>query len=611
MNLHSFRVRLSGVLGLGLILILLAGILSITAADENRPAAPDQEPIRRSNSQSTVDKLEPWSQVETEREQAAKGEGYFDFSGRFTGSGWKAPVPSEVGDTCQQLLGNTKFMVTDGSMAPWVILDQIVYYSTKDYTSAPHSVLMEAEDEGLSADVDAFGQAVEIPVGELTKVTIDYKTASVNSNELDIQGAAIWTVDAEGYLDEYVMDWAIGDSDGKWVGRKYKITDGQVLKEMEGKMIALIFFFETNDTGKAEIVLYDDAKLTACTEPQSVPDRPSNLTADAVSSMQIVLDWSDNSDNEDGFKIEHSLSGTSGWTQIATTAASSHAPPGLACDTTHYFRVRAYNSSGDSGYSNIASDKTFACAPPPSTDPPDPPSNLTADAISQQQIILHWSDNSNNEDGFKIEHSLSGSSGWIQIATTAATSHAPPGLECGTTHYFRVRAYNSFGNSLYSNTASDTTHACPHSSLEPMAYLPYVVNRHGPAATPRPTVEPTSSPPTATPTNTRPPSSDINGNWTGTTTQGRPLAFKIQNRRIASVAFSIQLPGCTRSGQITFSGGSIISGNTFEKSWGGILPGEDKMTLEGRFTSDNAASGTLSNEGSNCGDGTVSWTATK
>jgi hypothetical protein len=40
------------------------------------------------------------------------------------------------------------------------------------------------------------------------------------------------------------------------------------------------------------------------------PGRPTNLTTTAVSSSQIKLSWTDNSNNETGVKIERSRNGT-------------------------------------------------------------------------------------------------------------------------------------------------------------------------------------------------------------------------------------------------------------------------------------------------------------
>jgi YD repeat-containing protein len=93
---------------------------------------------------------------------------------------------------------------------------------------------------------------------------------------------------------------------------------------------------------------------------------------------------------------------------------------------------------------------------------PNAPSGLSAGAASASQINLAWTDNSNNESGFRIERSPNGSS-WSEIATVGAnaTSYPNTGLTCGTTYYYRVRAYNGVGNSNYGNTVSATTSACP------------------------------------------------------------------------------------------------------------------------------------------------------
>ena len=49
-----------------------------------------------------------------------------------------------------------------------------------------------------------------------------------------------------------------------------------------------------------------------------------------------------------------------------------------------------------------------------------PPSDLTATALSTTQIRLNWTDNANNETGFQIDRSPNGTSGWTQIATVGS-----------------------------------------------------------------------------------------------------------------------------------------------------------------------------------------------
>ena len=92
---------------------------------------------------------------------------------------------------------------------------------------------------------------------------------------------------------------------------------------------------------------------------------------------------------------------------------------------------------------------------------PTAPTSLSATAVSTSQINLNWQDNSSNESGFKIERSLSSSSGFSQISIVGvnATVYSNTGLSPSTTYHYRVRAYNSAGNSSYSNTTSVTTDA--------------------------------------------------------------------------------------------------------------------------------------------------------
>jgi hypothetical protein len=91
-------------------------------------------------------------------------------------------------------------------------------------------------------------------------------------------------------------------------------------------------------------------------------------------------------------------------------------------------------------------------------DPPNAPSNLVATVASATQISLSWTDNSNNEDGFRIERKTEPSGTWSEIATVSAnvTTYQNSGLTTGTTYCYRVRAYNSYGNSSYSNEACAT-----------------------------------------------------------------------------------------------------------------------------------------------------------
>ncbi len=190
----------------------------------------------------------------------------------------------------------------------------------------------------------------------------------------------------------------------------------------------------------------------------SLPAAPSGLAANPVSSSQMIVSWTDNATNEDGFKIERCEGvGCTSFAQIGTAGANaaSYTSSGLKADTSYTYRVRAYNASGNSAYSNAASGATLTAPVPPSA-----PTNLTAAAVSRSQINLAWTDNATNEDGFAIERCTGAvCTKFAQIATVGANvkTFSNTNLRKGTTYTYRIRAYNGGGYSEYSDIVRATT----------------------------------------------------------------------------------------------------------------------------------------------------------
>ncbi|MEW5766397.1 MAG: fibronectin type III domain-containing protein [bacterium] len=183
------------------------------------------------------------------------------------------------------------------------------------------------------------------------------------------------------------------------------------------------------------------------------PNAPSGLRATPNSSSQITLDWTDNSNNETGFKIERRTAATS-FTEIGASSANVNQfiDTGLSPNTIYYYQVRAYNNAGNSGYSNTALATTNDV-------PPAPPGNLQAAAISDSRIDLFWADNSGNEDGFIIERGSAEGGPFSKVGEvdTGTTTYSNTGLTPRTTYYYRVKAYNGLGHSAPSNVANATT----------------------------------------------------------------------------------------------------------------------------------------------------------
>ena len=135
------------------------------------------------------------------------------------------------------------------------------------------------------------------------------------------------------------------------------------------------------------------------------------------------------------------------WTSITAPAvgATMYTDSGLMAGETYYYALRATNSFGTSGWSDI--DSAMATA-----GNPDPPT-LTTTSESQTSIRLSWNVPANNGTpitGYQIQKWDSGASNWTtatdaELPTTAtsdytATQVIDTGLTAGSTHYYRIRA---------------------------------------------------------------------------------------------------------------------------------------------------------------------------
>ena len=103
---------------------------------------------------------------------------------------------------------------------------------------------------------------------------------------------------------------------------------------------------------KAIVAAFRSAAVT-------LPNAPSSLSATALSSSQIALTWPDNSSNETGFRLERSADGIN-WSEFAVVGSNvtSFTDTGLTGSTSYQYRARAYNSAGNSSYSNIGTATT-------------------------------------------------------------------------------------------------------------------------------------------------------------------------------------------------------------------------------------------------------------
>jgi predicted phage tail protein len=174
-----------------------------------------------------------------------------------------------------------------------------------------------------------------------------------------------------------------------------------------------------------------------------------------ATTTTINLAWTNTAANATAVLVEQSPNNTT-FTQIASVAgtATTYTATGLTQGSTYYFRVRAQNASGNSGYSNTAS--TVAGIPAA-------PSGVAAgdsEISPSTQVNVYWTDNSTNETGFLVFRSLDAVT-FTQIATVGAgvTEYDDPGRTPNTYYYYYVESFNAAGASAPSNT--DNTQTMP------------------------------------------------------------------------------------------------------------------------------------------------------
>ena len=92
---------------------------------------------------------------------------------------------------------------------------------------------------------------------------------------------------------------------------------------------------------------------------------------------------------------------------------------------------------------------------------PAAPITLGASVLPGRLMGLSWTDKSTNEDQFRIDRSTDGVN-WLYLATANVNVTAYTDTLASTgKYYYRVRAENSCGNSVFSNIASNTITSSP------------------------------------------------------------------------------------------------------------------------------------------------------
>lgn len=165
-------------------------------------------------------------------------------------------------------------------------------------------------------------------------------------------------------------------------------------------------------------------------------EAPSDCAITALTTTSVSITWTDNSLNEERFRIQRSEDG-SAYTNVGTAAAGATSytgdgTTGLSVNTRYWFRVRAEGGGQESAYSTASPKYTLVAAP-------------SAEAFSDSTstvITANWSAGLNPSGTLYYcqNQSNSNNSGNISALTWQNT-----GLLPDTSYTYRVRAVNGDG----------------------------------------------------------------------------------------------------------------------------------------------------------------------
>ncbi|PKL89189.1 MAG: hypothetical protein CVV23_06345 [Ignavibacteriae bacterium HGW-Ignavibacteriae-2] len=194
--------------------------------------------------------------------------------------------------------------------------------------------------------------------------------------------------------------------------------------------------------------------------PLLPPKAPSDLRITEFETNKVYgLVWSDNSNNEDGFELLRTESVTNVM-KILKFPANARAHNDTIPDPskTYYYKIRSYKGTLYSDYSNQVDTKgggTKLSAP----------TNLSAaQASGQIAVNLTWSYNSTNNLGFVVERKSVSDLVYTEIARVSPNARTyldNTNLQVGNTYVYRIKAYNSTEESVYSNLSQTITVTAP------------------------------------------------------------------------------------------------------------------------------------------------------
>ncbi|MGE5415843.1 MAG: fibronectin type III domain-containing protein [Acidobacteriota bacterium] len=186
---------------------------------------------------------------------------------------------------------------------------------------------------------------------------------------------------------------------------------------------------------------------------------PANLTAESPEIGKVVLHWTDNSTTETGFAIERKSGSDDTYFQIDSVGSNVTSYEQSEMSTyavfpgeKYYYRVKAYNDSGSSGYSNEVNIEVKNYAATPAV-----PAELRVKWMTKDGVFgiqLFWADKADNEDKYLVQRKKAGGTFEVieELPADSFKYFDTDPLVKDVIYTYRVMAHNNGGVGT-SNTA--------------------------------------------------------------------------------------------------------------------------------------------------------------
>jgi len=196
------------------------------------------------------------------------------------------------------------------------------------------------------------------------------------------------------------------------------------------------------------------------------PGVPSSISVPSSSTTgSYTVSWGSSTGTVTAYELyEATNSGFSG-EALAYSGTSTSTPISGKGNGTYYYRVRACNGSGCSGYRTGGNATTVLL-------PPGIPASISVPSSSSGSHTISWGSASGTVTAYELYEATNlGFSGQTLAYSGTSTSHGASVSSSGT-YYYRVRACNSSGCSGYRTGANGVAVTLPIQALNPDIYIP-------------------------------------------------------------------------------------------------------------------------------------------